>query len=31
MGFKGWYSIETGGSDPWSSVQKVIDALLENL
>ena len=31
LGFKGWYSIETGGSDPWGSVQKVIDALLQNL
>jgi hypothetical protein len=31
LGFKGWYSIETGGSDPWASIQKVIDALLQNL
>jgi sugar phosphate isomerase/epimerase len=31
MGFKGWYSIEAGGADPWASVQKVIDALVENL
>ena len=31
LGFKGWYSIETGGPDPWSSIQKVIDALLQNL
>ena len=31
MGFKGWYSIESGGADPWGSVQKVIDALVENL
>jgi sugar phosphate isomerase/epimerase len=31
MGFKGWYSIETGGPDPWASTQKVIDALLQNL
>jgi sugar phosphate isomerase/epimerase len=31
MGFRGWYSIETDGPDPWGSVQKVIDALLENL
>ena len=31
MGFKGWYSIEAGGADPWVSVQKVIDALVENL
>ena len=31
MGFTGWYSIETDGPDPWGSVQKVIDALLENL
>ena len=31
MGFKGWYSLEAGGADPWSSMQKVIDALLANL
>jgi sugar phosphate isomerase/epimerase len=31
MGFKGWYSIETGGSDPWGRAQKVIDALVANL
>jgi hypothetical protein len=31
MGFKGWYSIETGGSEPWASIQKVIDSLLQNL
>ena len=31
MGFKGWYSIEAGGADPWASVQKVIDALVANL
>jgi hypothetical protein len=31
LGFKGWYSIETGGSDPWASIQKVIDSLLQNL
>jgi len=31
LNFKGWYSIETGGSDPWASIQKVIDALVQNL
>jgi hypothetical protein len=31
LGFKGWYSIETSGSDPWASIQKVIDALLQSL
>ena len=31
VGFKGWYSIETGGPDPWASTQKVVDALLQNL
>jgi hypothetical protein len=29
LGFKGWYSIETGGSDPWASIQKVIDSLVQ--
>lgn len=29
LGFKGWFSIETdGGPDPWTPIQKVIDALL---
>jgi sugar phosphate isomerase/epimerase len=32
MGFKGWYSIESdGGPDPYAGIQKVIDALLENI
>jgi hypothetical protein len=31
LNFKGWYSIETGGADPWATIQKVIDALLQNL
>ncbi len=31
VGFKGWYSIETGGPDPWASTQKVVDALVQNL
>ena len=32
MGFKGWYSIETdGGPDPYAGIQKIIDALLENI
>ncbi len=28
LGFKGWFSIETGGSDPWAEMQAVIAALL---
>jgi hypothetical protein len=28
MGFKGWFSIESGGADPWATVQKTIDALV---
>jgi Xylose isomerase-like TIM barrel len=32
LGFKGWFSIETdGGTDSWAEIQRVIDALLENL
>ena len=31
LGFKGWYSIETGGADPWVSIQKVIDGLVQYL
>lgn len=32
MGFKGWYSIEGGGRpDPYAGIQKIIDALLENI
>jgi hypothetical protein len=31
LGFQGWYSIEGGGADPWASIQKVIDALVQNL
>jgi hypothetical protein len=32
LGFKGWFSIETdGGPDAWAEIQKVIDALLQNL
>ena len=28
LGFKGWFSIETGGNDPWTETQKVLDSLL---
>ena len=31
MGFKGVYSIEAGGSDPYAKVQTVLDALLANM
>ena len=32
LGFKGWFSIETdGGPDPWTPIQRVIDALLHYL
>jgi hypothetical protein len=31
MGFQGVYSVETGGPDPYAAVQKVVDALVENL
>jgi hypothetical protein len=31
MGFQGWYSLEAGGRDPWPVLQKVIDALIENI
>lgn len=31
LGFKGVYSIETGGPDPYAAVQKVVDGLLENM
>ena len=32
LGFKGWFSIETdGGDDAWAAIQKVIDALVQNL
>ena len=32
LGFKGWFSIEAGGgADAWAAIQKVIDALLQNL
>lgn len=31
MGFKGVYSIETGGSDPYAKVQTILDALLVNM
>jgi hypothetical protein len=31
LGFKGWYSIESDGPDPYGSVQKMIDTLLENI
>ena len=32
LGFKGWFSIETdGGPDAWAEIQKVIDALLQNM
>jgi hypothetical protein len=28
LGFQGWFSIETGGNDAWTEIQKVIDSLL---
>jgi len=28
LGFRGWFSVETGGSDAWGETQKVIDELL---
>jgi sugar phosphate isomerase/epimerase len=31
MGFKGVYSLETGGPEPYARVQTVLDKLLENL
>jgi len=31
MGFKGVYSIETGGPDPYAKVQTILDALLANM
>jgi hypothetical protein len=31
MGFKGAYSLETAGPQPYSSVQSLLDRLLENL
>jgi hypothetical protein len=32
MGFKGWYSIETGGpGDPYTEIQQILDALLVNI
>ncbi len=31
MGFKGVYSIEAGGADPYAKVQTVLDALLANM
>jgi len=31
MGFKGVYSLETGGPQPYASVQSLVDRLLENL
>ena len=31
MGFKGVYSIEAGGADPYATVQAVLDALLANM
>jgi hypothetical protein len=31
LGFKGWFSVETGGADPWASIQKTIDGLVANL
>ena len=29
LGFQGWFSIETDGSDAWAEIQKVIDSLLQ--
>ena len=31
MGFKGVYSLETGGADPYAAAQRVLDALLSNM
>jgi hypothetical protein len=31
MNFKGVYSLETGGPDPYAAMQKVLDELLQNL
>jgi sugar phosphate isomerase/epimerase len=31
MGFRGVYSLETGGPEPYATVQKLLDRLLENL
>jgi hypothetical protein len=31
MGFRGVYSIETGGPDPYAKVQTILDALLANM
>lgn len=31
MGFKGVYSLEAGGPDPYNTVQKLLDELLKNL
>ena len=31
MGFQGVYSLETGGPEPYATVQKLLDRLLENL
>jgi hypothetical protein len=31
MGFKGVYSLETGGPDPHAAVRKLLDELLANM
>ena len=31
LGFKGWFSMETGGNDPWTEQQQMIDQLVQYL